>query len=404
MNLSRILKSLLPSLVPLLVYVAADAFLGETIGLIVGVGVGIVEFVVVLIRDKKPDPFVAADTALLALAGAVSFISKNDIFFKLKPAVIELIFGASFALFLVLPPRYLKSYMERQLRGVEFPDASIPAMRKSLGAMLAVLGVHALLTIWAALRLSTAAWGFISGVLLYILFGAMVLAEFIIGKSRSRKLRSGLGAARGEKVLPIVDEEGRVTGQAPERICHAGALAGLKSAEALVGASSLLHPALRLFIVDAQGTLFLRRHPAPIGGIASGSTSEGISGEARGDGLWDVALTRHVEVGEDLDVAFKNGVRESLGVAPLALEAAHASPQAALRYRRDEDGESELVFVFFLQFDGPFALDEAGGSEGRFFGHEEFASAVREGEMSPRFLREHELLARASAEARRPGA
>jgi intracellular septation protein A/isopentenyldiphosphate isomerase len=382
MNLSRLLKSLLPSFVPLLVYVAADALFGEKIGLLVGVGVGIVEFVVTFIKDRKPDPFVAVDTLLLAAAGAVSLASGNDIFFKLKPAVIELVFTASFALLLVLPPRYLKAYMERQLRGFEFSEEAMAPMRKNLGFMLGILVAHAVLTVYAALRLSTAAWGFISGVLLYIAFGAIALGEFAFVAVKKRKLRGELGAGRGEKILPIIDEAGKVTGQAPERICHALA-AGAAGPEG-TATSSLLHPALRLYIVDNEGRLYLRKKP-------------------QGPGLpelWDAALERHVEAGENLDAAVAAGLREGLGLTPMALEAAHVQPQLALRYRRDEENESELVFVFFLQYEGPFALDAAGGSEGCFFGGEGIRAEIGSGTVSPRFLKENELLARAQAEAR----
>jgi intracellular septation protein A/isopentenyldiphosphate isomerase len=361
MNLSRLLKSLLPSLLPLLVYVAAEAFFGEAIGLIVGVGVGLVEFVVVFIRDRKPDPFVAVDTLLLVLAGAVSFISGNDLFFKLKPAVIELVFGASFALFLVLPPKYLASYLARQLKGIELPPTALPAMRKSLGALLAILGLHALLTVFAALRLSTAVWGFISGALLYILFGLLFLVQFVTARLAARRHRDRLGATKGEKLLPVVDEEGHVTGEAPERICHAG--------------EGVLHPSLRLIVVNGQGEVFLRRAPG---------------------GAWDLALTRHVELGEGLEGAVSRGLSEALGLTPLVLEGAKTAPQAALRYRRDEEGESELVFLFFLAHEGPFSLDK--GEEGRFFSADELGASASRGEMAPRFLKEYGLLV---ADARR---
>jgi isopentenyldiphosphate isomerase/intracellular septation protein A len=395
MNLSRILKSLLPSFIPLIAYVLVDTFLGEKIGLYAGIGIGVVEFVVVLIRDRKPDPFVAADTLLLALAGVISLISDNDIWFKLKPAVIELVFSASFALLLVLPERYLKAYMERQLKGFEFPDSTLPAMRKSLGAMLAILAVHAGLTAWSAVALSTKAWGFISGVLLYILFGVFALAEFLYARVKGRKLRDSAGAARGEALLPIVDETGKVTGQAPERLCHSGSFAAVDapaagiavSANAPGGAAAgqhLLHPAYRLFVVDDRGRLFLRRPVAGAAAAAPAATS------------WDVALSRHIEVGEGLEAAIMRGIREGLGATTMNLEAAKTKPEPSLRYRRDDETESELVFVFFLPFAGPFSLSGSEGDEGRFFAPEEIAEAARAGLLSRRFLDEYRMLAEAS--------
>ena len=439
MNLSRILKSLLPSFIPLIAYVLVDTFLGERTGLYAGIGIGVVEFLVVLIRDRKPDPFVAADTLLLALAGAISLISNNDIWFKLKPAVIELVFSASFALLLVLPERYLKAYMERQLKGFEFPDSTLPSMRKSLGAMLAILAVHAGLTAWSAVALSTKAWGFISGVLLYILFGVFALAEFVYAKLHSRTLRDAAGAARGEALLPVVDETGKVVGQAPERLCHSGsftAVDGPAAAQAapaqggpapgnavsatapgvdgagagagvpgVASGQRLLHPAYRLFVVDDRGRLYLRRPAA--GAAGAGGTAparDSVPDAASTVPAWDVALSRHIEVGEGLEAAIMRGIREGLGATTMNLEAAKTKPEPSLRYRRDDETESELVFVFFLPFAGPFSLAGHEGAEGRFFAPEEIAEAARSGLLSRRFLDEYRMLAEASRAAQANGA
>ena len=70
MNPMLLLKSLLPGLLPLVIFVGADAVFGETVGLLVGIGTGVAEFAYTLIKDRKADPFVAADTILLALAGS----------------------------------------------------------------------------------------------------------------------------------------------------------------------------------------------------------------------------------------------------------------------------------------------------------------------------------------------
>ena len=106
-------------------------------------------------------------------------VLRNEIFFKLKPAAIEAVLAVSLVVLLALPPTVLKGWLSRQLRGIALPDAALPTMKRSLVAMLGVLAVHIALTVWAALSLSTAAWGFISGGLLYILFGVVVLAQFL---------------------------------------------------------------------------------------------------------------------------------------------------------------------------------------------------------------------------------
>jgi intracellular septation protein A len=189
MNLRTILKALLPGLIPLLVFVAAGALFGEMVGLVVGLAAGIGEFLSVLIKNRKADPFVAADVILLAIAGGLSLVLRNAIFFKLKPAAIEAVLAVALVVLLALPPSALKGWLSSQLRGIALPDSSFPAMRRSLFGMLVVLVVHVALTIWAAFSLSDAAWGFISGGLLYILFGVVVLAQFLSTRIKARGAR-----------------------------------------------------------------------------------------------------------------------------------------------------------------------------------------------------------------------
>ncbi len=135
MNPMLLLKSLLPGLLPLVIFVGADAVFGETVGLLVGIGTGVAEFAYTLIKDRKADPFVAADTILLALAGGLSLLLRDAIFFKLKPAIIEFVLAVAMGGMLVLPPSYLKGYIGRQLRGVAIPDSAMPAMQRSLRFM-----------------------------------------------------------------------------------------------------------------------------------------------------------------------------------------------------------------------------------------------------------------------------
>ena len=63
--------------------------------------------------------------------------------------------------------------------------------------MAGVLTLHAALVIWAALAWSTAAWGFVSGALLYVLFGVLALVQLIAAKLKARTARlAGSGAGQ----------------------------------------------------------------------------------------------------------------------------------------------------------------------------------------------------------------
>ncbi len=363
-----LLKSLVPGLLPLAIFVGADAVFGDKVGLIVGIGVGLIEFAYILRRDGKADPFVAADTILLAVAGGVSYFIGNDIFFKLKPALIESILALAMGALLALPPSYLKGYIGRQLRGVTIPDSAMPAMKRSLALMLAALVVHIALTVYAAVDLSTAVWGFVSGGLLYILFAAVAVGQFASARLRAKRA----AGVPGEEMLPLVDESGKVLGAAPRSECHKG--------------PGKLHPVVHLQIVDGRGAMYLQKRAA----------NKDIQ-----PGKWDSAVGGHVSAGEDLDAALARELREELGVTRLAIEASGARIEPILRYRWDSERESELVFSFIVTYGGPFSPDGSEIDEGRFWSFSDIRANLGMGLFTPNFEHEYGLIERAAAEAAR---
>jgi isopentenyldiphosphate isomerase/intracellular septation protein A len=366
MNPMLLLKSLLPGLLPLIIFVGADALFGETVGLLVGIGTGIVEFVYTLIKQKKADPFVAGDTLLLAVAGALSVALDNAIFFMLKPAIIELVLAAAMIAMLALPPAYLKAYVGRQLRGLTIPDAALPRMKKGLGFMTGLIVLHAALTAYAAFAMSKAAWGFVSGGLLYILFAAYALWTFVAAKIAASRAKA---TGETEEMLPLIDDEGKVIGVASRRECHKG--------------PGKLHPVVHLQIIDGRGSIYLQKR-------ADDKDTQ--------PGKWDSSVGGHVSAGEDLDTALSRELREELGVTMLALDSSGARVEPILRYRWDSDVESELVFSFIVTYGGPFSPDPREISEGRFWSFAEIRDNLGKGILTPNFEHEFHLIERAAAE------
>lgn len=206
MGALSILKNLASGFLPLLAYIAAELLFGETIGLAVGLCIGFVEFFLCLAKNKKADLFIIADTLLLAAMGALSLLFRNQLFVRLKPAIMEGILAVAMTILLFLPPETLKAYMSHQVKGFEFDDRGIPAMRRSLALIVVVMTLHIGLTVWAALVAGTALWGFVSGGLLYIMLGIAILtlaAEDGLAPSFARILRAFAVSAR-----PLRGDEG----------------------------------------------------------------------------------------------------------------------------------------------------------------------------------------------------
>ncbi len=384
-DIRTILKALLPSFLPLIVFVAIESLFGEAAGLAAGLAMGAGEFIYVLVRERRADPFVIADTAFLGIAGALSLVLHDEIFFKLKPVIIEAVMGGALTLALFLPPDYLRKYMENQLKGLHLGAESMSAMRRSLVLMLGALSAHTVITLIAAIWWSTAVWGFVSGGLLYIIFGLIVLAQFararwlprISGRTPAgRGIGSGNSASPGGgamdedgEILPLVDDGGAVIGMASRRDCH--------------GSPGKLHPVVHLHILDGKGGMYLQKRSAT---------------KDTEPGKWDTAMAGHIAWGEILDAAIARELREELGVTLMALEAEGGKIQALFRYRIDTPTESELVHVFAATYSGELFPDGVEVETGRYWKIPEVFAAVGSGVFTPSLEHDLKLLSDAAAD------
>ncbi|MFH0921591.1 MAG: septation protein IspZ [Fibrobacterota bacterium] len=190
------IKNLLIGFIPLLVFVAADHFFtaryGETKGmqyaLITAVGLGIAQFLFILARERRVDAMTLFDTGLLVTLGAVSWLSGNDLFFKLKPALIEFILVVILGVAAFLNPRLLLHATGRFMQGVEVRDHHLKSMQRSAAGMFVLFLLHTALIVYAALFLSKAAWAFISGGLFYILAGGYFLVVLVATRIKRRRM------------------------------------------------------------------------------------------------------------------------------------------------------------------------------------------------------------------------
>lgn len=349
MNRIDLLKKLLPGFIPLFVFIAADEIWGTKIGLFIAIGTGIVQMLWTGISEKRFDKFVLSDTLLLVVLGGVSILLDNDVFFKLKPGFIELILviilGVSafsrYNLPELMAKRYLKSFTLNELQGAQ--------MRRSMKILFYVFLVHTALVFYSALFMSRDAWAFISGGLFYIIFAGYFIFEFIRQKKRGRKLMK-------EEWVPLVNDQGKVTGRAPRSMVHNG--------------SKLLHPVVHMHVLNSKNEILLQKRPAT---------------KLIQPGRWDTAVGGHISAGEDIQQALYKEAFEEIGLKGFDAKLLN-------RYIWDSEAEMELVYLFITENSKNFNIHSDEVDETRFWSVKQIEENLGCGIFTPNFEHEYKFL------------
>lgn len=144
-----------------------------------------------------------------------------------------------------------------------------------------------------------------------------------------------------EEIFDIVDEEDRVIGTAPRRLCH--------------GDPSLVHRTAHVIVFHPDGRRILLQLRTKAKDIQPGR--------------WDTAVGGHLDRGEDYETAARREMHEELGL----------SPELPLKFLFDSrirnEVESENVRVFSTVTEGPFRFQESEIDEVRFFFRDELAES-----------------------------
>ena len=175
------------------------------------------------------------------------------------------------------------------------------------------------------------------------------------------------GRTAGEDLLPHVDDDGRVLRMLPRAECHRG--------------PGTLHPAVHLHITDGTGRLYLRKQTA---------ASE------LDPGRWGAAVALHAHAQEPMDTTLARELGHRLGVSLPPPGTQQGSPQPFLRYKWEDERESELVFCFLMLYHGAISPDPRFTDEGRFWTRAEISDGIGKGFFAPRFEFEVRLMERST--------
>ena len=352
MSKSELLKKLLPGFIPLFVFIAIDEIWGTRAGLVAALIIGVAEMVWIWIQEKRFDKFVLFDTGLLVVLGSVSIVLDNDIFFKLKPGLVELILCAVLAVSSFSKLNIVGLMTQRYMKDMELNEQQMAQFRKTLQLMFFVFLIHTVLVFYAAFYMSDGAWAFISGGLFYILFAVVFGYEFIKQKlSRKQQI-----IPEDEEWLPLVDEQGTIVGKAPRSVCHRG--------------EKLLHPVVHLHVLNNQKHIYLQKRPM---------------NKLVQPGKWDTAVGGHISFGETLETALKREAWEEIGLQ-------NFSAKLLKTYRWDSEIESELVYVFVSHDFKSIHLHSDEVEEGRFWTQKQIDTNIGDQVFTPNFEYEYQLL------------
>lgn len=350
MNKLDLLKALAPGFLPLIIFILADSIWGTTIGLVVAIAVGIVELAVVYFKERTIDKFVLVDIGLIVALGSVSILLENDIFFKLKPAIIELLFCVLLGISVFSPVNIMMLLTRRYMKNIELNQEQLNQFTRSLRALFFIFLGHTVLIVYSAFFMSKGAWAFISGGLFYILFAVYFVFEFI----RTRRKRNDwLEKYKDGEWFDLVDEEGRVTGRAPREVCHSG--------------PGMLHPVVHIHVIDDKDRIFLQKR----------AMTKKIQ-----PGKWDTSVGGHIASGEKLEDGLVREAAEELGMTEFKV-------QLIGKYVWETDVESELVFMFVSRYNKPITINKEEIDEGKFWKIKKIRESLGKGLLTPNF--EHEF-------------
>jgi isopentenyldiphosphate isomerase len=155
-----------------------------------------------------------------------------------------------------------------------------------------------------------------------------------------------------EEIFPLVDELGKVIGQATRSECHNG--------------SKILHPVVHLHVFSSQGNLLLQKR----------TMNKDIQ-----PGKWDTSVGGHINFCESVEVALYREVREELGMENFI-------PEFLQSYVFESDIEKELVYAYKTVYDGPFKFEKKEIDQIRFWSISEIKNNLKKSVFTPNFENE----------------
>jgi len=160
----------------------------------------------------------------------------------------------------------------------------------------------------------------------------------------------------GEEWLPLVVEDGRVTGKALRSVIHNG--------------SRLLHPVVHLHVITPNRRLLLQKRPL----------TKDIQ-----PGKWDTAVGGHISDGESPETALIRETAEEIGLKEF-------TARFLKKYHWEFEVENELVYCFVSHDHEGVSVQSPEVDELRFWSRDEIEQNLGTGIFTPNLEHDFELL------------
>lgn len=159
---------LLGGLLPVIIFTVVEEYFGTLWGLAAGLAFGVGEILHEWIRHKHVETMTWVGNGVLLVLGGISLFTREGIWFKLQPAILEAVTGVMLITSVAMGNPFLTMMAKKQKMLEKFPQHMAPVFEKVMKSLTVRLSVfffaHAALAVYAALYWSTRAWALLKGV------------------------------------------------------------------------------------------------------------------------------------------------------------------------------------------------------------------------------------------------
>ncbi len=153
------------------------------------------------------------------------------------------------------------------------------------------------------------------------------------------------------EIFPVVDDGGKVIGEATRDKCHSG--------------SFLLHPVVHCVIINSKGEWLLQLR----------SMDKSIQ-----PGKWDTSVGGHVQAGESVQNALLREIEEEVGIK-VEIDRCEYLHEYSMR----SAVEAEYVYSYRMTCDEGFVKQDSEIAELKFFSIDEIREKIGSGVFTPNF-------------------